>query len=183
VAWLAAHPTRRSNSEAMAQRREFNEALRKRIRDFAASRDLSDEGIRPVLSSSSRKSPGLTHGVNINGCSENRGSPVASSQSRFSGFDRPPTVSTLHRRAQFAPEPTRNFSGIHRIEGLDHALINAIASRALECSDIKARYAWGGPCQRGHCFAPRTWRPVRRTHDASPWIRRERYRTLSHRMP
>jgi hypothetical protein len=38
AAWLAAHPTRRSNSEAMAKRREFIEAMRQRIRDFAASR-------------------------------------------------------------------------------------------------------------------------------------------------
>ena len=49
VAFLAAHPTRRSNSEALAHRREFKEAMRQRIRDIAASRDLSDEEIRPVL--------------------------------------------------------------------------------------------------------------------------------------
>jgi hypothetical protein len=48
-AFLAAHPTRRSNSEAIAHRREFKEAMRQRIRDIAASRDLSDEEIRPVL--------------------------------------------------------------------------------------------------------------------------------------
>jgi hypothetical protein len=44
-----AHQTRRSNSEAMARRREFNEAMRRRIRDLAASRGLSDEEIKPVL--------------------------------------------------------------------------------------------------------------------------------------
>jgi hypothetical protein len=49
LAWLAAHPTRRSNSEAMAKSRKFKEAMRQRIRDIAASRDLSDEEIRPVL--------------------------------------------------------------------------------------------------------------------------------------
>ena len=42
LAFLAAHPVRRSNSE-------FKEAMRQRIRDVAASRDLSDEEIKPVL--------------------------------------------------------------------------------------------------------------------------------------
>jgi hypothetical protein len=50
LAFLAAHPTRRSNSEAMARNREFKEAMRQRIRDIAASRDLSDEEIKPALS-------------------------------------------------------------------------------------------------------------------------------------
>jgi hypothetical protein len=36
VAFLDAHPTRRSNSEAMARSREFKEAMRQRIRDIAA---------------------------------------------------------------------------------------------------------------------------------------------------
>src|SRR3984957_10273647 len=48
-AWLAAHPTRRSNSEAMARSREFKEAMRQRIRDLAASRDLPDDEIKSVL--------------------------------------------------------------------------------------------------------------------------------------
>jgi hypothetical protein len=50
VAFLAAHPTRRSNSEAMARSRVFKEAMRQRIRELAASRDLSDEEIKPALS-------------------------------------------------------------------------------------------------------------------------------------
>ncbi len=50
LAFLAAHPVRRSNSEAMARSREFKEAMRQRIRDIAASRDLSDEEIKPALS-------------------------------------------------------------------------------------------------------------------------------------
>jgi hypothetical protein len=49
LAFLAAHPVRRSNSEAWARRREFNEAMRQPIKDIAASRDLSDEEIKPVL--------------------------------------------------------------------------------------------------------------------------------------
>jgi hypothetical protein len=56
LAFLAVHPTRRSNSETMARRREFKEAMRQRIRDVAASRDLSDEEIRPVLNSSIARS-------------------------------------------------------------------------------------------------------------------------------
>ena len=36
---------RRTNSEAMARNREFKGAMRRRIRDIAASRDLSDEDI------------------------------------------------------------------------------------------------------------------------------------------
>jgi hypothetical protein len=35
LAFLAAHPVRRSNSETMAHRREFKEAMRQRIRDIA----------------------------------------------------------------------------------------------------------------------------------------------------
>jgi hypothetical protein len=49
VAFLAAHPTRRDNSAAMARRREHKEAMRQRIRDVAASRDLSREEIKPAL--------------------------------------------------------------------------------------------------------------------------------------
>ena len=50
VAFLAAHPTkRRSNSEAMARSREFKEAMRQRIRELAASRDLPDDEIKSVL--------------------------------------------------------------------------------------------------------------------------------------
>jgi hypothetical protein len=50
LAFLAAHPTRRSNSEAMALSREFKEAMRQRIREMAASRNLSDDEIKPALS-------------------------------------------------------------------------------------------------------------------------------------
>jgi hypothetical protein len=50
LAFLAAHPTRQSNSEAMARSREFKEAMRQRIREVAASRNLSDDEIKPALS-------------------------------------------------------------------------------------------------------------------------------------
>lgn len=75
VAFLDAHPTRRSNSEAMAHRREFNEAMRQRIRDIAASRNLSDEEIKPVLRLKHREVAEFTekHGVNLEWLLEGRG--------------------------------------------------------------------------------------------------------------
>ena len=65
VACLAAHPIRRSNSEAMARRREFNEAMRRRVRDVAAFRGLSDEEIKPTLTLKHHKIAKFTeqHGV------------------------------------------------------------------------------------------------------------------------
>jgi len=44
----------------------------------------------------------------------------------------------LRWRSQFAPEPANRLSGFHRIDKLDHALMNVIASGAFECSDVKA---------------------------------------------
>jgi hypothetical protein len=75
IAFLAAHPTRRSNSEAMAHRREFKEAMRQRLRDIAASRDLSDEEIRPVLKLKHHEIANFTetHGVNLEWLLEGKG--------------------------------------------------------------------------------------------------------------
>ena len=75
LAILAAHPVRQSNSEAMAHRREFKEAMRQRIRDIAASRDLSDEEIRPVLKLKHHEIANFTekHGVNIEWLLEGKG--------------------------------------------------------------------------------------------------------------
>jgi hypothetical protein len=50
IAWLAAHPTKRSNTEAVARRREFREAMRGRIRKVAVTLKLSDDEIRRPLS-------------------------------------------------------------------------------------------------------------------------------------
>jgi hypothetical protein len=51
LAFLAAHPTRRAaDALVLAHSREFKEAMRQRIRDIAASGDLSDEEIKPALS-------------------------------------------------------------------------------------------------------------------------------------
>jgi hypothetical protein len=49
LAFLAAHPTRRSNSEAMARSREFKEAMRQRIKELAGARNLPDDEIKSVL--------------------------------------------------------------------------------------------------------------------------------------
>jgi hypothetical protein len=53
IAFLAAHPTKKSkpmSTEAKERRRNFKEAMRQRIKDIAASRDIPDDEIRPVLS-------------------------------------------------------------------------------------------------------------------------------------
>ena len=75
LAFLAAHPVRRSNSETMARRREFKEAMRQRIRDIAASRDLSDEEIKPVLKLKHHEIAEFTekHGVNVEWLLEGKG--------------------------------------------------------------------------------------------------------------
>jgi hypothetical protein len=68
LAWLLAHPTRRTgNSEACAKRRAFKEAMRQRVREIAASRNLSDEEIRPVLKLKHEEVGRFckAHGVNI----------------------------------------------------------------------------------------------------------------------
>jgi hypothetical protein len=49
LAFLAAHPVRKSNSEAMARSRVFKEAMQQRIRELAASRNLPDEEIKSFL--------------------------------------------------------------------------------------------------------------------------------------
>jgi hypothetical protein len=75
LAFLAAHPVRRSNSEAMARRREFKDAMRQRIRDIAASRDLSEEEIKPVLKLKHHEIAPFTevHGVNLEWLLEGKG--------------------------------------------------------------------------------------------------------------
>jgi hypothetical protein len=40
-------------------------------------------------------------------------------------------------RSQFASKPALCFSGFHRVN-YDHALMDVIASRTAECSDVKA---------------------------------------------
>jgi hypothetical protein len=75
LAFLAAHPVRQSKSEAMAHQREFKEAMRQRIRDIAASPDLSDEEIKPVLKLKHHEIAEFTekHGVNIEWLLEGKG--------------------------------------------------------------------------------------------------------------
>lgn len=66
VEWLAAHPFRRSNSEAVEKRREFKAVMRRRIKDIAASRDLSDDEIKPAMTLKHHELAKFTdkHGVN-----------------------------------------------------------------------------------------------------------------------
>jgi hypothetical protein len=75
LAWLAAHPVRHNNSEAALRRREFKEAMRRRIRDVAASRDLSDEEIRPALRLKHEEIARFSerHGVTIEWLLEDKG--------------------------------------------------------------------------------------------------------------
>jgi hypothetical protein len=69
LAFLAAHPTKKSkpmSTEAKEHRRNFKEAMRQRIKDIAAARDLSDEEIKPALSLKHHEIANFTekHGVN-----------------------------------------------------------------------------------------------------------------------
>ncbi len=64
VTFLAAHPTRRSNNEGMARRREFNDAMRQRIWDIAAARDLSDKLVLKLKHQEIARFS-LTHGVSL----------------------------------------------------------------------------------------------------------------------
>ena len=75
LAFLAAHPIRHNNSEAAARRRAFKEVMRRRIRDVAASRDLSDEEIKPALTLKHQEIAHFSeqHGVNIEWLLEGRG--------------------------------------------------------------------------------------------------------------
>jgi hypothetical protein len=59
----------------MARRREFKEAMRQRIRDIAASRDLSDDEIKPVLKLKHREIAEFTekHCVNLEWLLEGKG--------------------------------------------------------------------------------------------------------------
>ena len=83
-------------------------------------------------------------------------------------------------RSQFAPEPARCFTGFHRVNQFHHALKNAIARGAFECPDVKARGTGCDAGQHGSCLARgANW--SQDDHDTRLGIRRERYRTLSHR--
>jgi hypothetical protein len=112
LAFLAAHPVRQSNSEAMAHRREFKDAMRQRIRDIAASRDLSDEEIRPVLKLKHHEIANFTekHGVNLEWLLEGRGrifkkDPIKLSQN-MSGNEFAAVVATMPQADQQAIRAT-----------------------------------------------------------------------------
>jgi hypothetical protein len=71
LAFLAAHPIRHNKSKAMVHRR----AMRRRIRDVAASRDLSDEEIKPALTLKHQEIARFSeqHGINIEWLLEGNG--------------------------------------------------------------------------------------------------------------
>jgi hypothetical protein len=98
------------------------------------------------------------------------------------GLRERPAAKSLRWRSQFAPEPACHRCGFHRVGKRADTLMNVIASGAFECSDVKAGRARGDPGQHRYGSALRTWWPVKRAHDAVPCIRRERYRTLGHRI-
>jgi hypothetical protein len=96
-----------------------------------------------------------------------------------------PQVSTKHRfklgwplQLTLKPPVCRRRS--HRIDLFDHSLMDAIARRAFERPNLEAQAAGGDAGQLGFCLARGAKWSVN-NHDASPWIGRERYRTLSHR--
>lgn len=66
---------RRTNSEAMARNREFKGAMRRRIRDIAAGRDLSDEDLKGAMTCKHHEIAKFTekHGVNVEWLLEGRG--------------------------------------------------------------------------------------------------------------
>ena len=82
-------------------------------------------------------------------------------------------------RLQFASEPARDLKRFHRVSKLGHALTNVFTSRAFERANVRAkscRRAVGRHWSYLPCGAAR----LADDHNAR-LIRRERYRTLSHR--
>jgi hypothetical protein len=78
VAFLAAHPTRKSapmSNERKEERHKFKEAMRQRIREIAAARNLSDEDIEPTLKLKHEEIGRfcLAHGVSIGWLLEGEG--------------------------------------------------------------------------------------------------------------
>lgn len=74
-AWLAAHPSKRSNPGKTAERRAFREAMRQRIRDIAAARDIPASDIKSALSLRHQKIGEFVekHGVRLEWLLEGRG--------------------------------------------------------------------------------------------------------------
>lgn len=90
-------------------------------------------------------------------------------------------ASGLGWRLKLAHEPGVGCARFHRIGQLDDDLMDVIALRTFECPDVEAGGAGADTCQHGCCLALGTLGSVNPDHDRSPWVRRERYRTLSHR--
>jgi hypothetical protein len=85
----------------------------------------------------------------------------------------------LRRRLQLPSKPCVRSERPHRIVLFDNILMDALARRAFERPNFEAHAARGDAGQLSLCLVGRTKWFV--DHNASPWIGRERYRTLSHR--
>jgi hypothetical protein len=112
LAFLAAHPTRRgTDSETVARRRAFKEAMRRRIRDVAASRDLSDEEIKRALRLKHHEIGEFTekHGVNLEWLLEGKGRIVKNDPIRLnpnsSGEEFAAVVATMRLPISKRSEP------------------------------------------------------------------------------
>ena len=66
------------------------------------------------------------------------------------------------------PKPRVCSWGSHRINQLDHRLVDVIASRARKRPDIEARGAGGNSHQHRCCLAHWTWRSGMGEHDCTP---------------
>src|SRR4029077_10174438 len=77
------------------------------------------------------------------------------------------------------PGPARRFPGFHRVNKFDHTLMNMIARRALECSNVKTRGAVCDACQHSSCLAFRARRSQERHHGCvSPYQARAQHSQL-----
>jgi hypothetical protein len=87
IAFLAAHPTKKSvpmSHEKKQERSKFKEAMRQRIREIGASRDLSDDEIRLVLGLKHHRVAEFVdkHGINFEWLYEGNGGPFAADPMR-----------------------------------------------------------------------------------------------------
>jgi len=86
---------------------------------------------------------------------------------RPASLGRPPTLLSVWR-SEFAGKPTGSFFGFHRIDKLDHALVDVITSGTFKRSNVKASGTRGDAGQHGSCLA-RWAKGPQKNQDASPW--------------
>jgi hypothetical protein len=64
-------------------------------------------------------------------------------------------------------KPALCLGGFHRIDLIDHHLMDVVASRAFECPDVKTGRAGRDSSQHRRRFTLRTWWSRNMEHDAS----------------